>query len=57
MKKKPNEILSAALKSIAFYINNFRPPEAEGLRAQLGVITEIALGAVEEAEKAAKEAA
>lgn len=56
MAKTAREILMTALKAISNYINNFKPEGEAALKAQLQLIDEIAISALEEA-KAAEEAA
>jgi len=44
------QILLAALKAISKYITNYKPEGEAGLKAQLSLINEIAIGAIEQAE-------
>ena len=48
--KTEKEIIAQALNAIVKYIENYRPTEARKIRGQLGVIKEIALCALEEAD-------
>ena len=47
--KSEKEILTVALKAIVVYVERYRPAKIKQLRAQLDVIKEIALSALDEA--------